>query len=110
MTRLLKQTIQTEHQVSERTIPQLELVEASIGVHTIKIVESELHEREVKVDHTYLWIDFITVLYWLYSTTVLPQFVENRLKEICSTLSLTVRYVTMKDNTADYLTRGKSAG
>lgn len=108
--RLLERTMQTEQQVNERTIPQLELLGASIGVRTIKMVSSELHEREVKVEHTYLWTDSTTVLYWLHSTAVLPQFVENRLKEIRSTPSLTVRYVPTKDNPADCLTRGKLAG
>ncbi len=69
---------------------------------------SQLRERNVTIEHSYLWTDATTVLQWLHSTAVLPEFVERRLMEIRSTPDLTVRYVPTKDNPADHLTRGKS--
>ena len=68
-----------------------------------------LSNLDLKINRTILWVDALTILQWLNSTNVLPQFIKNRISEIKSMTNLTIRFVQGSDNPADIATRGMSA-
>jgi hypothetical protein len=106
---VLKKAVNSVDLDNERSIPQLELLGASLAAKTSLYVLAQLRERGAQVLEVFIWTDATTVLQWLHTISVLPLFVENRLKDIRSVSNLTVRHVPTKSNPADYLTRGKLA-
>lgn len=92
--------------VQNRSIPQLELLAATVGVRALVFVRNSLDLILTKV---VLWTDATTVIQWLHSSHIQPQFVQNKLKEIRQISNLVVRYVPTKDNPGDILSRGQRA-
>ena len=95
--------------VETRSIPQLELLGVVLGVRSTQLIISLLKDKNIPVDGVYIWIDATTVLQWLHSPSILPVFIENRIREIQETPNLIIRYVPSKDNPADIVTNGKTA-
>jgi len=92
--------------LQERSIPQLELLAAVVGKRAVSYVRKAL---DLSIIRTTLWTDATTVLQWLSSPAVQPQFVQNRLTELRKAENITFRYTPTKDNPADILSRGQKA-
>lgn len=88
----------------KRSIPQLELLATLVGKRAVTFVRNSL---DITISRTILWTDATTVLQWLHSTSVQPQFIQNRLIELRNGTEITFRYVPTKDNPADILSRGQ---
>jgi len=90
-------------ELNEISLPCLELLGVLIGVRASKFVVTEL---KFPVRKRYLWTDSECVLHWIKTTKLLPTLVENHIKEIKRETDITFRYVSSKQNPADYVTRG----
>lgn len=88
-----------------RTIPQLELCGALVGVRLYEKVKSSLR---TKISHVTFWTDSMIVLGWLKMIPIkLQTFVRNRVGEILETTrDCSWRHVPTDQNPADYLSRG----
>lgn len=88
------------------TLPQLELMAASIGSRLAHFVSAALQSRYPHLS-IHLWSDSEIVLHWLHSTKPLKQFISNHVTEIKRLFSVTSwHYCPTNDNPADLLTRG----
>jgi hypothetical protein len=92
--------------LQERTIPQLELLAVATGKRSTNYVRNSL---DISISRTFIWTDATTVIQWLHSATIQPQFVQNRLNEIRSAVNVVIRYTPTRDNPADILSRGQKA-
>ncbi|XP_045769775.1 uncharacterized protein LOC123870493 [Maniola jurtina] len=88
-----------------KTIPQLELCGALVGVRLYEKVKSSLR---VKIRHSTFWTDSTIVLGWLKMLpSRLTTFVRNRVGEILErTQDCSWRHVPTDKNPADHLSRG----
>ena len=90
------------------TLPQLELMAASIGTRLAHFVAEALKSRFPNIT-VHLWSDSEIVLHWLHSSKPLKQFIANRTKEIMTLFPVTVwNHCPTQENPADLLTRGIS--
>lgn len=97
------------------TIPKLELLGVLIGKRIAKYL---LLNLKLTIHKCVLWTDATTVIHWLNSSSVQPQFVEARITEIREPFDSTipiiekdflVKYVPSECNPADIATRGSKA-
>jgi len=92
--------------IKELTLPKLELMAAVIGTRLLKFILDSMSPIFTEIP-IHMWSDSQIVLYWIYSSKHLPQFVSNRVAEIKqSTPSTSWKYCPTSDNPADLLTRG----
>ena len=95
--------------LKELTLPQLELMAASICARLAHFVSGALHSRFPNLT-VKLWSDSEIVLHWLHSAKPLKQFTANRTQEIKKLFPVTVwSHCPTHDNPADMLTRGINA-
>ena len=88
------------------TVPQLELMAASIGSRLAHFVSAALQPRYPHLT-VHLWSDSEIVLHWLNSTKSLKQFISNRVTKMKKLFPVTSwHYCPTNDNPADLLTRG----
>jgi len=87
-----------------RSIPQLELLGVTIGKRAITSMSLNL-----RISRTIIWTDATTILQWLCSSHIQPQFVQNRINELRNAVDITFRYTPTQDNPADILSRGQRA-
>ena len=89
------------------TMPRLELTAATIAVRLATSVKEALSSYVIEEFHT--WSDSSTVLHWLEGKGRYKQFVEHRVREICSLmLDVSWKYCPTDENRADLGTRGKT--
>ena len=94
--------------IKKLTLPQLELMAATLGSRLVPYVVSAFSE-EIKFDVVNLWTDSKIVLGWLETDKRVGQFVNNRVEEIKRNLvNVKIAHVNGVDNPADALTRGLS--
>ena len=78
---------------------------AVIGTRLLKFILDSMSPIFTEIP-IHMWSNSQIVLYWIYSSKHLPQFVSNRVAEIKqSTPSMSWKYCPTSDNPAD-LTRG----
>ena len=95
--------------LKELTLPQLELMAASICARLAHFVSGASHSRFPNLT-VKLWSDSEIVLHWLHSAKPLKQFTANRTQEIKKLFPVTVwSHCPTHDNPADMLTRGINA-
>jgi len=87
------------------SMPRLELLGVLIGKRLAIFIRDAL---SVSLQEIIIWTDATTVLQWLNSSSVLPQFVHNRVSEIKKEPGLQIRYISGKQNPADIASRGES--
>lgn len=96
----------------KRTVPQLELLASSLAVKTISYLRETF--SDVEIAQTYLWLDSQICLTWIRSNDHINCkniFVKNRVREINEAnkkLNIHFKYVSTKQNPADFITRGLS--
>ena len=87
-------------------LPKLELMAAVIAARLVRHIQQELNLSKIE-----LWSDSQIVLHWLQTSRSLQRFVRNRVAEIRElTENRKWRYCPTKENAADVLTRGLTAG
>jgi len=84
------------------TLPRLELLAVTIGVHAANFIRKELKIPSLKRT---IWTDSTCVLCWLRTDKPLSLFVENCVKEI-QKQNDSFFYVPSSENPADLPTRG----
>lgn len=91
------------------TIPRLELCAAQL---LARLILKTTEALQININDVVLWSDSQIVLAWLKKNpNQLEIFVRNRVTEIVTgTNHLSWKYVNSKDNPADIVSRGKSAG
>lgn len=87
------------------SIPRLELLGVLIRSRMAINLRNSL---DVSLFETVIWTDSTTVIQWLNTTLVLPQFVHNRVVEIKRIRGNSVRFTSGKQNPADIATRGET--
>lgn len=90
-----------------QSIPRLELLAAVLGV---RLMNNVLQGHDVTLDDIVCWSDSKTVLCWLsMDPKLFKQFVALRVAEILdSTEAQQWRWISTKDNDADYLTKSRN--
>ena len=88
------------------TMPRRELTAARIAVRLATSVKEALSNYVIEEIH--MWSDSSTVLHWLEGKDRYKQFVEHRVREICSLMpDVFWKYCPTDENLADSGTRGK---
>ena len=88
------------------TMPRLELTAARIAVRLATSVKEALSSNVTEEFH--MWSDRSTVFHWLEGKGRYKQFVEHRVREICSLMpDVSWKYCPTDENPADLGTRGK---
>ena len=88
------------------SIPRLELMALLIGVCSLKFISKELGLESTQ---RIIWTDSQCVLNWLKNNKRLSLFVKNRITVFTKEKNVEFRYINLKDNPADLLSRGKSS-
>ena len=89
------------------TMPRLALTAARIAVRLATSVKEALSSYIIEEFH--MWSDSSTVLHWLEGKGRYKQFVEHRVRKICSLMpDVLWKYCPADENTADLGTRGKT--
>ena len=88
------------------TMPRLELTAARLAVRLATSVKEVLSSYVIEECH--MWSDSSTVLHWLEGKGRYKQFVEHRVREICSLVpDVSWKYCPTDENPADFGTRRK---
>ncbi len=91
------------------TLPQLELMAATIAARLANFIHQSLSERFHNLC-VILWSDSQIVLHWLQDRKPLKKFIQNRVNEINQLYPTpNWHYCPTSDNPADLLTRGITA-
>lgn len=90
--------------INPLSIPRLELLALLIGKRVAVFLRDNI---SITLTEVILWTDATTVIHWLNTTSVLPQFVFNRIAEIKRTREIQVRHISGKQNPSDVASRGE---
>ena len=89
------------------TMPRLELTAARIAVRLATSAKEALSSYVIEEIH--MWSDSSTVLHWLEGKGRYKQFVEHRVREICSLMpGVSWKYCPTAENPTDLRTREKT--
>ena len=85
------------------SIPRLKVLNVLIGTRCLHYLTQQL---QLPVVEGFMWTDAQCVLCWMKTYKPLPVFVQNRLREITSSMDFKLDYVSTSQNPADLATRG----
>ncbi len=85
-------------------ISRLKLLGVLIGKRLAVFISEPI---SLKLEEVVILTDAATVLQWLNSHSILPQFIHGAISEIKRTPSISVRYIFRKENPADIASRSE---